>query len=134
MKKAWMNISYFPFILFNLKIFGEIVTRFFESVEFQPFLNQLNSKQILYKICYKLIVIDIAFNEFFTYAEFCYNLRRHHLCIRSKYLPKHDSFRHFFSNRVVPVWNLLPKSIVSSSSLSAFKMRLKKFDLHEICS
>ena len=46
MKKAWMNISYFPFILFNLKIFGEIVTRFFESVEFQPFLNQLNSKQI----------------------------------------------------------------------------------------
>ena len=57
-----------------------------------------------------------------------------HLCIRSKYLPKHDSFRHFFSNRVVPVWNLLPESIVSSSSLSAFKMRLKKFDLHEICS
>ena len=26
MKKAWMNISHFRFILFNLKIFGEIVT------------------------------------------------------------------------------------------------------------
>ena len=46
-------------------------------------------------------------------------------CIRSKYLPKHDSFRHFFSNQVVPVWNLLPESIVSSSSVSSFKIRLK---------
>ena len=31
MKKAWMNISHFYFILFNLKIFGEIVTTFFLS-------------------------------------------------------------------------------------------------------
>ena len=29
MKKARMNISHFYFILFNLKIFGEIVTTFF---------------------------------------------------------------------------------------------------------
>ena len=28
MKKARMNISHFCFILFNLKIFGEIVTTF----------------------------------------------------------------------------------------------------------
>ena len=26
MKKVWMNISHFRFILYNLKIFGEIVT------------------------------------------------------------------------------------------------------------
>ena len=83
----------------------------------------------VYKICYKLI--DIAFDEFFTYAESCYNLRSHNLCIRSEYLSKHDSFRHFFSNRVVSVWNLLPESIVSSTSFSGFKIRLKKFDLHE---
>ena len=95
-------------------------------------LNKLNLKSLeyrrlefdlilLYKICYKLI--DIAFDEFFTYAESCYNLRRHHLCIRSKYLPKHDSFRLFFGNRVVPVWNLQTELIVSLSSLSAFKIR-----------
>ena len=29
MKKARMNISHFRFILFNLKIFGEIVTTYF---------------------------------------------------------------------------------------------------------
>ena len=29
MKKVQMNISHFCFILFNLKIFGEIVTTFF---------------------------------------------------------------------------------------------------------
>ena len=29
MKKARMNISHFRFILFNLKIFGEIVTTIF---------------------------------------------------------------------------------------------------------
>ena len=106
-------------------------------------LNKLNLKLLeyrrlefdlilVYKICCKLI--DIAFDEFFTYVESCYNLHRRHLSIRSKYLPKHDSFRHFYSNRVVPVWNLLPESIVSLSSLSAFKIRSKKFDLHEICS
>ena len=27
-KKAWINVSHFCFILFNLKIFGEIVTIF----------------------------------------------------------------------------------------------------------
>ena len=31
MKKARMNISHFRFILFNLKIFGEIVTTFIHS-------------------------------------------------------------------------------------------------------
>ena len=31
MKKARMNISHFRFILFNLKIFGEIVTNFLNS-------------------------------------------------------------------------------------------------------
>ena len=33
MKKAWLNISHFRFILFNLKIFGEIVTTCSEWLE-----------------------------------------------------------------------------------------------------
>ena len=38
MKKMRMNISHFCFILFNLKIFGEIVTTFFNLVRAQESL------------------------------------------------------------------------------------------------
>ena len=41
------------------------------------------------------------------------------------------SLRHnFFSNRVVPVWNALPNSVVSAPSLNSFKARL---DHHITC-
>ena len=36
----------------------------------------------------------------------------------------------FFSYQIISVWNLLLESIVSSSTLAAFKRRLRKFDLH----
>ena len=45
-------------------------------------------------------------------------------------------YRYFFSYRlyrIISVRNLLPESIVSSSTLAAFKTRVKKFDLHHIC-
>ena len=41
MKKARMNISHSRFILFKLKIFGEIVTTFFNCVEMVTFLTQV---------------------------------------------------------------------------------------------
>ena len=46
---------------------------------------------------------------------------------------KYNAYHHFFSYRIISVWNLLPESIVLSSTLAAFKTRLKKFDLHDIC-
>ena len=43
MKKAWMNISHFRSILFNLKIFGEIVTTYLKS-PIQPTGSKVFSK------------------------------------------------------------------------------------------
>ena len=39
-----------------------------------------------------------------------------------------------FTNRIPDVWNKLPQDIVSAPSLSSFKIRVKKFDLHSIIS
>ena len=55
------------------------------------------------------------------------------LVLRCKHYPKHDSFRYFFCYRIILVWNLLPESVVSSTTLTAFKKCLNKFDLHTIC-
>ena len=87
---------------------------------------------LTYKICYCLI--DIDFNDFFVCDKANYNLRRHTLVLRCKHKPKHDSFRYFFCYRIISVWNLLPESVVTSTTLIAFKKCLNKFDLHTICS
>ena len=47
---------------------------------------------------------------------------------------KQDQFRHFFFNRIVSVWNSLSNDLVSASSLSLFKLRLHKFDLHTVAA
>ncbi len=39
----------------------------------------------------------------------------------------HDPYKFFFSNRVVPIWNSLPESIISSNSLSSFRSKIGVF-------
>jgi len=40
---------------------------------------------------------------------------------------KYELRRHYFSHRVVSVWNSLPDSVVSAESVNSFKSRLDKF-------
>ena len=40
-----------------------------------------------------------------------------------------DVTKHYFSNRVVNVWNSLPDTVVTASSLLSFHRQLAKFDL-----
>ena len=35
--------------------------------------------------------------------------------------------KHYFSNRVVPVWNSLPNNVVMAENINIFKNRLDKF-------
>ena len=37
--------------------------------------------------------------------------------------------KNFFTNRVINIWNALPDSIVTSSSVSSFKRNIAQFDL-----
>jgi len=53
---------------------------------------------------------------------------------QSLFNAKHEQYYHFFFIQIVNVWNHLPKEIVSASSLSLFKLHIKKFDLHAIAS
>ena len=86
---------------------------------------------LTYKICYRLI--DVKFDDFFQSAETGYELHRHSFVLRCKHRPRCDKYHHFFSYRIISVWNLLTESSVSSFTLAAFKTRFKKFDLHDIC-
>ena len=38
-----------------------------------------------------------------------------------------------FSERVIPIWNSLPNSVVSASSVCAFKAHLSHVDLTPFC-
>jgi len=40
---------------------------------------------------------------------------------------KYDLRKHFFTNRVVSLWNSLPNIVVDSESINCFKSRLDKF-------
>jgi len=43
----------------------------------------------------------------------------------------YDLLKHFFSVRVVNIWNNLPYSVVNASTVTAFKARLYKFWSHQ---
>ena len=43
----------------------------------------------------------------------------------------YDLRKHFFSARIVNIWNSLPNSIVDANTVNAFKARLDKFWLHQ---
>ena len=94
-------------------------------MEFDPILT--------YKICYHLL--DVKFDDFFQCAETGYKLYRHRpsFVFRCKHRPKYDTNLHFFSYQIILVRNLLPESVILSSTLAAFKTHLRKFDLHDIC-
>ena len=85
---------------------------------------------LTYMICYYLI--DGKFDEFFQCIETGFKLHRHSFVLRCNHRPEYNMHRHFFSYQIISVWNLSPESIVSSSTLAAFKIRLRKFDLHDI--
>ena len=87
---------------------------------------------LMFKICHNLC--DLQFSNYFEYRHCKYNLRQHEFTVQTIHNAKQDRFRHFFFNRIVSVWNCLSNDLVSASSLSLFKLRLHKFDLHTVAS
>ena len=58
------------------------------------------------------------------------NKTRGHNFKLKKHSFKTDKFKHFFTNRVVNLWNSLPDNVVYASSLNMFKNNLDSY-LHE---
>ena len=86
----------------------------------------------LYKMYYNMI--DLDFNDYFIKNDNCYDLRRHTHHIRPKTRPHTVPYNNFFIHRAYKIWNNLPENIVNATSITKFKCKLKKFNLHQISS
>ena len=103
-------------------------------------LYKLNIKSLQYRrieadliMVYKIIhqLVDIPLNDFFDLYTSPYSTRRHRYCLDTKRCHSQQQ-KGFFAFRVVKVWNSLPADIVHEESLTAFRSKLRKFDLSTI--
>ena len=101
-------------------------------------LDTLETRRIRFDLIYmhKILngAVDINFKEHFkiNLASQAYGLRGHKFKLQ---LPKYSGStvrNRFFSERVVPIWNALPKRIAESPSINSFKTELLKFDIGNI--
>ena len=76
----------------------------------------------VYKILYKKYD-PITTHKLFTFDT--NNTRGHNLKLK-KFPFKTDKCKHFFTNRVINLWNSLPEEVVYASSLNMFKNKLDK--------
>jgi hypothetical protein len=80
---------------------------------------------MVFKIYNKLV--DLEFDQFFELSN--EHRTRGHCLKLFPHRSRLDVRKHFFTNRVIAVWNQLPESVVSSSSLAGFKSRINSVDL-----
>ena len=78
-------------------------------------------------LCYKIIyqLVDLKCDDFFNISSTCgHTCKLQHKCI------SHRSCRyHFFSNRVINIWNSLPQHVIAACNVQAFKPLLCDVDL-----
>ena len=67
----------------------------------------------------------IASATFFTKSTYTRTRGHEFKLVKSKV--RTDIRKYFFSQRIVDDWNKLPKSVVDSSSLETFKLKLDKY-------
>jgi hypothetical protein len=89
---------------------------------------------LMYKIYHNLI--DLNFHDFFesSLSSKNYNLRGHD---HQLHIPKYSGStirEHFFSNRVLSLWNSLSTDLVNSETLSIFRAKLYELDIAAICT
>lgn len=92
---------------------------------------ELRRLRIDLEMVYKMMcgTVDLKLDEFFTKkTDSLYNLRGHD----RQFYPEVGGLeirRHFFSNRIVSIWNDLPYEVVHASSLYNFKKSLLNVNL-----
>lgn len=97
-----------------------------ESLEYRRLKNDII---MTYKIYFGLI--NVQFNNFFEHNLSPYGLRKHKYSLKYKDRPNLLQRKHYFSNRVITVWNLLPEFVLTPNNLPLFKTKLNRIDLHE---
>ena len=93
-------------------------------------LSLLNRRKFLDLVfLYKLInnFYDVHFEQFFHFKKRTYALRSHHLqVVANQSFTASSEWMNSFFERTPKVWNNLPANIVTSDSLSNFKLLLKQ--------
>ncbi len=86
---------------------------------------------LTYKIVNNLVELNI--DNFITLESTTstHNLRKHRLCIKYPGFTKNTIRDNFYSHRCFKIWNKLPENVVTSPSLSVFKVRIDKLDLYK---
>ena len=100
-----------------------------ESLEYRRMKFDL---VLMYKIYHNLI--HIKFDTFFTKNPSNYHLRRHTCTIKNTKIPRSRIRNHFFSHRIVKLWNSLPNDVVNSKTLKIFKNQLNEVNLADLIS
>lgn len=131
-----------PYLVGDITLIESVQRRFtrtlpgLSSLNYGERLNRLNLTSLesrrlhhdlimTYKILFGLV--DLKPEEFFTRANTVYNTRghMHKLCVNHCRV---NTRKHFFSERVVNPWNSLCATECDFSSLTAFKLLLKRSD------
>ena len=76
---------------------------------------------LVYKILHGLTDCTLSHN--LTLQEF--NKTRRHPYKLVKSFCSQDIYKHFYTNRVVDLWNNLPNDVISAKSLHSFKCKLR---------
>ena len=87
----------------------------------------------LFKILQDHIYIDFREDFFINLSTQQFNLRGHN---QRLFISKFSGTirQNFFTNRIIPLWNNLPETIVNSTNLEIFKSKLRNFNIYEIYS
>ena len=85
-------------------------------------------------LCYKIVyqTVDLKRDDFF-HIPLLSTTRGHSCKIQHKCIPHRSCRYHFFSNRVIHMWNSLPQHIVTAKDVKVFKSLLSKHDLSNLC-
>ena len=86
-------------------------------------------------MCYKIVfkIVDVDISDFFCISSNLHFTRGNHYKLMSRSIPHHNFRLNFFSEHAIPIWNSLPNSVVSASSISTFKAHLSHVDLTPFC-
>ena len=121
--------------------YGQCITKL-SYMDYGTRLRNLNLQSLEYRrvffdlvMCYKIVfhLVDVDVSDFFVINSHVHFTRGNHFKLKSRSLPHHNFHLNFFSERVIPIWNSLPNSVVSASSVCAFKAHLSHVDLTPFC-
>ena len=87
---------------------------------------------LMYKLTHNLVDLDI--NSLCKIVNNKYDMRGNSKKLKPSSIPKLESVKYEFCNRVIPKWNALTEECVSSKTVSAFKQYLKNANLHQYCT